>query len=502
MAENRYAILIGMDNYSTNPLPYCVKDVNNLEEVLVSKCRFNKENIYKIVDSSKAVKELIDEAYSSIERTFIKNQDLLFFYFSGHGFYDKHEEKSKVLFEDNTELTIEDLLLRYFLKIAPKNQYLLIDACHAGSKIHFKGDNPEKEIRRLNHNSSELCLMFATESMKVAIQGHDIENSYFTHFFIEALNKDTLYDEDGFLTIQAIDNYIKKSVVGKSSFLQIPVSEIRGSGYKPFAFNEDFISKKISKDKNESTSLKGNTIDSVAEKIEEVVDVITFEDSLSLSYRNKVQEKVVSIIDKNLGLIFESIDGNVHEVFLEDPFYELEYGNQEKIHKAIIKLSNKEEIKPFEGVFEIEHIEKKPPNFLSGISSIASLLFENSKPEVRYKIYTGSSSVYCNGIRVKAKNIYQCSCGLIILFYQAKYGYAIATVKYSYIWGGTKEDVIGNPILSVGSFLLNEDVDKNVNEFLTKNIKDFTSNITFGDSLRKSEIEKFIKKASKISNII
>ena len=81
MTETRYAILIGMDNYPWNELPYCVKDVTDLEQTLISHCRFSQDNIHKITDSKKPIKQQIDEAYSAIEHKFKVKQDLLFFYF-------------------------------------------------------------------------------------------------------------------------------------------------------------------------------------------------------------------------------------------------------------------------------------------------------------------------------------------------------------------------------------------------------------------------------------
>jgi hypothetical protein len=215
MSENKFAILIGMNNYEDDVLPFCIKDVEDMENALITYCRFSKKNIFKITDSDKPVKVQIDEAFAIIEKDFKIKRDLLFFYFSGHGDYDKKEEKSKIIFEDDTELTVEDILIRYFYKISPKNQYLLIDACYSGGKVYFKSNNPEKEIRRLNYNSSELCFMFATESKKKAVQDDDIQNSYFTYFFLEAIKNDSLYDEDGYLTIQAIDNYLTKKVAKK-----------------------------------------------------------------------------------------------------------------------------------------------------------------------------------------------------------------------------------------------------------------------------------------------
>ncbi|KFF73817.1 hypothetical protein HX13_17590 [Chryseobacterium sp. P1-3] len=95
MSENKFAILIGMNNYEDDVLPFCIKDVEDMENALITYCRFSKKNIFKITDSDKPVKEQIDEAFAIIEKDFKIKRDLLFFYFSGHGDYDKKRGKIK-----------------------------------------------------------------------------------------------------------------------------------------------------------------------------------------------------------------------------------------------------------------------------------------------------------------------------------------------------------------------------------------------------------------------
>lgn len=491
MSENRFAILIGMNNYVGNELPYCIKDVEDVEKVLISHCRFTADNIHKITDSKKPVKEQIDEALTLIEKDFKKKEDLLFFYFSGHGYYDPTEEKSKILFEDDTELTMQDILIRYFYKIAPKNQYLLIDACHSGAGVYFKGDNPEKEIRRLNYNSSELCLMFATESKKKAVQSDDIENSYFTYFLLEAIKKDSLYDEDGYLTIQAIDNYLKKKVLEKSDYIQIPVSEIRSSGYKIFSFNEPLINSK----KPTTKTLK-------ATKVKDVTDVVSnieidFEVSLSKSNREKEQTKYSEIIDSLLQELLKKIDSDEFDVKIENPFYNMDNFNEQKIYSKIIQKAKSEEIEAINGLFEIEQVEKAKPNFLGGLSSMANFFFENSKPDYNYKIYTSSDNIYCTGLYVTAKNIYQVSCGIAILLYQTKYGFAIALTEYNFDWDGQKDNNLRYTNVTIKPFLLNKDNSELIREYVSSKINNFDVTIKSSAERRKKDIENFITKAKK-----
>lgn len=494
MTETRYAILIGMDNYPGDELPYCVKDVTDLEQTLISHCRFSKDNIHKVTDSKKSVKQQIDEAYSTIEHAFKPKQDLLFFYFSGHGEYDKDEGKSKILFEDDTELTIEDILLRYFVKITPKNQYLLIDACHSGSNVFFKGtDNPEKEIRRLNHHSSELCLMFATESKKKAIQSNDIKNSYFTYFLIDAIKKQTLYDEDGFLTIQAIDNYIKKKVVEKSDFLQIPVSEIRSSGYKIFSFDENTIQIKMKSQQTITTKTKSPTKNDGEES--SVSATLSFEDSLLPEHRTNAQKKYSELIQKSFDTLIEKLNSTDLEVVNSNPFHEIEYSDQQKIFKRIIEKSNENGIDAVSGLFEVQQREKRKSK-LFGLGSIMDYLYEEAKPDYDYRIDTYSGQMFTIGLSVNAKNVYQVTGGVFALFYQAKYGFAICIVKYHYNWTGTSEKELKFINVIIKPYLLNEDNDKEIGAYLTSNIDNFSDTINSWCEQRKKEISDFKSKVS------
>lgn len=494
MTETRYAILIGMDNYPGNELPYCIKDVTDLEQTLISHCRFSQDNIHKIIDSKKPIKQQIDEAYSVIEHKFKTKEDLLFFYFSGHGEYDKDEGKSKILFEDDTELTIEDILLRYFVKIIPKNQYLLIDACHSGSNVFFKGtDNPEKEIRRLNYHSSELCLMFATESKRKAIQSNDIMNSYFTYFLIEAIKKTTIYDEDGYLTIQAIDNYIKKKVVEKSDFLQIPVSEIRSSGYKIFSFDENTIQLKNKSQQPNNRKPKSLTMDKDNQSAE--ISIISFEDSLLPKHRDDVQNMYSDLIQKSFDILIDKLNSTDLDVVNSNPFHEIENSDQQKVFKMIIEKSKGNGIEAVSGLFNVHQREKRKSK-LFGLGSIMDYLYEESKPDYDYSIDTFSSQMFTVGISVKAKNVYQVTGGVFALFYQAKYGFAICLVKYHYSWSGTSENELKFIDVIIKPYLLNEDNEKEILTFLTSNIDNFSDTINSWCDQRKKEISDFRSKVN------
>jgi len=495
MRERRYAILIGMNEYGNgDDLPYCVKDVEDVSKALISQCRFNSEDIYTITDSSAPVKEQIDLAFGKIGSSFKKKQDLLFFYFSGHGEYDVNEGNSIVLFQDDTELSMEDILLRYFIKLTPKNQYLIVDACYSGSKVFFKSkSNPEKEIRRLNYNSSELCLMFATESKNIAIQGGGIENSYFTHFFLEAMLKKSLYDDDGFLTMSAIDNYIKKRVVEKSEFVQIPVSETRSSGYKVFCFDEEIISSQI---KEETKPIEKSK--ALEDKNSLQSELLPFDESLSKENREYIQGKVSNLLNEKFLVFKKTLESNGANIEEIDSIDQFDYEDLERVYKHVIETARKHDVQMVDGLFEVKPIEKRKPK-LGGMFGIMNHLYEESKPEFSYSIDPYSKNLLVKGIEINSRTINQINCGLIGMFFQGKFGFSLGVIVFNRNWSGTDYSKLGFVNFRIVPYLLSEFNESQVSIELDKSYQEFETKFSNWNQKQLDDVKKY-KQAVKSSN--
>lgn len=490
MNGKRYAILIGMDNYKINPLPYSTKDATDLKETLIKNCRFEENNIHLIIDNQIPVKEQIDKYFKEIEDSFNKKQDLFLFYFSGHGEYDSNEGASKILFEDDTNLSIEDILFRYFYKLSPKNQYLLVDSCHAGSNIFIKGNvNSEKQIRKFNYSSNEFCLMFATEKKKKAIQDSDLQNSNFTYFFIEAIKQSKNYDEDGYLTIQSIDNIIKKKILNKSNHIQIPVSEIRSSGYNVFAFDEKVIAKNSYPSQMEKDILK--TKDTNLENMK-----LNFEESLSRENRMKIQNRVVEIVDNYFKKIITEIQNENLKITINNSFENIEDNDLQLLFKRIIDKSYSEEIEAIDGLFQKKVVEKRKTKYDLGLSAIIDNLYEQSKPDFDYNIELYSEYLSIRSLEMRSTSIHSVSSGISIMVFQTKYGFAIISYIQKFIWTGTGDDKVFFIDLNIVPFLLDL-LDESEIEKILKMVKNKWDELkNKWDEQRVSEIKKYFDKVN------
>lgn len=251
--ETRYAILVGSNNYSeSQQLTYSLKDVSDVRENLIKRCFFKDENIIEIKfdnkDSSITL-EKIDDAFNIITSKFQGNLDMFLFYYSGHGTYEENEQKSYLEISDNSKISIQDIYNKiYPLKV--KNNYLIIDACYSGGNIDFTGStnsdfiSKSKIVKRFCAKAGGIyCIFGATKSHQAVDElkkprFKHIKNSLLTHFFIDALNNETLY-LNGPINIDTIKGYIKPKIIDFSDFSQIPASSSLDEGNHIFAAWDD-----------------------------------------------------------------------------------------------------------------------------------------------------------------------------------------------------------------------------------------------------------------------
>jgi hypothetical protein len=483
MSENRFAILIGMDRYDESPLDFSVKDATDLKEALIKYCKFGEENIKLIVDSQTPVKEQIDSAFKNIAEKFKSKNDLFLFYFSGHGEYDEKREKSYIVFEDDSTLFVGDIVTNYFGLLKAKNEYLIIDACHSGKSFHIKPKhNKRKTERILLNNSADTYFLFAAEENKKAYQNNKLKNSYYTYYFLEAVKNNKLYDENGWLTMNAIDEYIRRKLTTLKNVIQIPGSESRGIGYKPFAFLED--------EKNATLQTSQNNI----EIMENSSNGFDLEQSLSEENRKLIQNQLSDILE---GVI---LNYNLND-FEAD--YEIEKSGgsylpselERSLEERIILRAQQEDLDAIHGVFHKEIIEQKRKK--TGISGMMNMMLGEPEPQVYYTIRHYDNVVRSKFILFKAKKFDRVSGGLYVMFYQSKYGFVFCRAYFKYDWDGTNEKVANFIKVELLPYTLEASSLEAVKSELNNSFTELVKLIKKWNEERKAEISKFLSRVKK-----
>lgn len=252
--ENRYAILLGINDYEKDPLIGCVNDVNDIKHELINKCNFNEENIYALTSNSDS--PLIDP-YGTLVKTIYDlkkkvsqeghENNFFFFSFSGHAL---RSDNVPALQLKGISVPLEDI---YTLIMSPpltNNSFFLFDCCqieHDGL-IRTRGSSYEDEefLNQLISGSEGTAILYACKKDQTA--GEKGRNGFLTKAWIDTIKNEKNYDEYGILSSEILISKVKRDFVKIEN--QDPIGEYRGSGYYPIS------SLKFWKEEGEEVTIK------------------------------------------------------------------------------------------------------------------------------------------------------------------------------------------------------------------------------------------------------
>ena len=160
MAKNIYALLVGIDEYApasvppVPPLKGCVNDIRAIEEYLRERTKEGEWNLVEPVDlpwvltNEQATRQGIIKGFQQ-HLCNADSEDVVFFYYSGHGAQEKAPEEFWNLEPDHLDETLvchdsrtpdgrdlADKELGYLIsKVAKNNPHvlLILDCCHSGT---------------------------------------------------------------------------------------------------------------------------------------------------------------------------------------------------------------------------------------------------------------------------------------------------------------------------------------------------------------------------------
>lgn len=141
--QNKKALLIGI-NYTNTPyqLNGCIDDVNRMSEFLKD---FNDIKILNDLTQTKPTKvNILNEFKNLLINS--NSDDLLFFYFSGHGSYiydknnDEQDKKDEMIIGCDFNQVIDDELKSTLINYLKKDVtiFCLFDSCHSGTMLDLK----------------------------------------------------------------------------------------------------------------------------------------------------------------------------------------------------------------------------------------------------------------------------------------------------------------------------------------------------------------------------
>ena len=223
---HRRALLIGINHYylddTISNLQYCVNDVVELDKVLSDEMRGNFSTSQLLHSEMEDVKSLPTRSnimsLTSLLANNSESNDTILFYFAGHGF--EQEGVNYLLPSDSCRNILSDTAISLawiketLNKSLARKKFMIIDACHSGSKI---GRSISMPMSRSFHDEmfSEAEGFAILSSCKIGQLSYDYpekNHGVFSYYLLEGLEGSADSDGDGIITVPDANKYVSEKL--------------------------------------------------------------------------------------------------------------------------------------------------------------------------------------------------------------------------------------------------------------------------------------------------
>jgi formylglycine-generating enzyme required for sulfatase activity/uncharacterized caspase-like protein len=213
----RYALLVGVSNYIVDlrPLPAAVKDIEALRQILVNPeiGGFAESDVTVLPNAEKgAIETAIYKLFANR-----KPDDLLLFYFSGHGVTDSRNDFYFTGISTSTDALPPTAISSAYVqgemeKSRSHRLVAILDCCHSGAfPKGMKAKDASKVDIKLGGEGR--AILMAADSSKFAFEQEGFELSLYTHFLVEGLKTGAAdRDEDGDVSADELHVYVEGKV--------------------------------------------------------------------------------------------------------------------------------------------------------------------------------------------------------------------------------------------------------------------------------------------------
>jgi len=218
----KVALLIGVSEYEPglNPLPGAVKDVEAMQRVLAhpEMGGFAQKNITVLKNPQRQVIE--NDIYKLFDNR--QKDDLLLFYFSGHGVKDESGNlylSSRGTYKDNGKLVIPSAVAASYLHgrinySKSQRQVVILDCCFSGAiakGMSVKDDGTVNVQEQLGGKGR--AILTSSTSTQYSFEQEGSELSVYTQYLVEGIEKGAAdKDNDGWISVDELHEYASSKV--------------------------------------------------------------------------------------------------------------------------------------------------------------------------------------------------------------------------------------------------------------------------------------------------
>ncbi|MBL3654678.1 caspase family protein [Fulvivirga sediminis] len=225
LSSTLYLLSIGINKYKNTDLNlnYAVADASGFSDIISHKSKklFERIEAISLINEEASREKILTTLDLLAKRA--KPQDVLFFYYAGHG--SMSDSEFYFIPSDNIKLYHKDKLAKDAINayeiqsklksIAALKQVLFIDACQSGSGVEVlaeRGSEEEKALAQLARSTGTHVLASAG-SEQAAVEFKELGHGIFTYVLLKALNGDADgAPKDGKITVYELKSFLEDQV--------------------------------------------------------------------------------------------------------------------------------------------------------------------------------------------------------------------------------------------------------------------------------------------------
>ncbi len=329
--------------------------------------------------------------------------------------------------------------------------------------------------------------MYAATESEMAYESTAWGHGLFTRYFLEAINNASLYDEDGILTTNRIQDYIARETAKESKFKQNPVIENRSAGYYPFAFSADTS---LTQDPSLEEVAVVDEVGRATVAPATLVDRLYFP-AIPVPIRERVQAALKELLLQTLMRAVEEFQQADYIVTTGENLRVFPNEADEKVTRSIVERAKTRGLDAVNQLFYTEQRSNKG----HGISSrgwLDTFIHQNQNaPSFESVIRWTDDNIAAYSLYLQSSDVQKVSGGIVVIVYQAVYGIGLASALFSREFTGYEEGQVTGVASSLKAFKVHEQLLANVEHGILEIIAAFKSQLGRWNKTRQQQIEAF-----------
>lgn len=225
-----YAVVVGISDYAdprVRDLKYSDEDAISFFNFLKSqkeKNVFRDVHIRYLLNKEASLKEVRSALSDLIDAS---EDDIVLFYFAGHGITDKGGDPYLLTYDSNidelyaTALPMEEINSLLKRKIFSKRALIIADACHSGGiATNIRGSDVYSRFYTLLKDTKGKAILTASRPQEYSEEKPSLRHGVFTYYLIQGLRGEA--DGDRIITLNELYDYVYDKVKGTTRGAQHP----------------------------------------------------------------------------------------------------------------------------------------------------------------------------------------------------------------------------------------------------------------------------------------